>query len=127
MSVLAANALQWLELFNSTKASINLQGCEITNSQDQATTITDRLVMKALQQAVSTNQNPTSDFTYQSDLFELSPAGGISLTCNGNLIDKMTYQVGPPTIAAIVRSYQLIPDTDSNQAQSAEANNKVEN
>lgn len=49
MSVLAANALQWLELFNSTKASINLQGCEITNSQDQATTITDRLVMKALQ------------------------------------------------------------------------------
>ena len=62
------------------------------------------------------SQNPTSDFTYQSDLFDLAPAGGIRLTSNGNLIDKMTYQIGLPTIATTARSWQLIPDTDSNQA-----------
>jgi hypothetical protein len=127
MPVSAASEPQWLELYNSTEASINLQDCEITNSQDQAFTISDSLVMESQDYAVISNQNPRAHFTYQSDLFELPPAGGISLTCNGSLIDKMTYQIGPPTIAATARSWQLIPDTDSNQAQSAEENDKVEN
>ena len=127
MPASAASEPQWLELYNSAKASINLQGCEITNTQGQAFTITDSLVMESQHYAVVANQDPVADFTYQSDVFELPPAGGISLTCNGSLIDKMTYQIGPPTIAATARSWQLIPDTDSNQAQSAEANDKVEN
>ena len=127
MPVSAASEPQWLELYNSAESSIDLQGCEITNTQDQAFTITDSLVMESQQYAVVANQNPRADFTYQSDLFELPPAGGISLTCNGSLIDKMTYQIGPPTIAATARSWQLTSDTDSNQAQSAEANDKVEN
>ena len=127
MPVSSASEPQWLELYNRAEASINLQGCEITNSQDQVFTITNNLVMESQDYAVISNQNPRADFTYQSDLFELPPAGGISLTCNGSLIDKMTYQIGPPTIAATARSWQLIPDTDSNQAQSAEENDKVEN
>ena len=127
MPVSSASDPQWLELYNRAEASINLQGCEITNSQDQVFTITNNLVMESQDYAVISNQNPRADFTYQSDLFELPPAGGISLTCNGSLIDKMTYQIGPPTIAATARSWQLIPDTDSNQAQSAEENDKVEN
>ena len=119
MPVSSASEPQWLELYNRAEASINLQGCQITN--------THNLVMESQDYAVISNQNPRADFTYQSDLFELPPAGGISLTCNGSLIDKMTYQIGPPTIAATARSWQLIPDTDSNQAQSAEENDKVEN
>ena len=107
MPVSAASEPQWFELYNSAESSIDLQGCEITNSQDQAFTITDSLVMESQQYAVVANQNPRADFTYQSDLFELPPAGGISLTCNGSLIDKMTYQIGPPTIAATARSWQL--------------------
>jgi hypothetical protein len=111
MPVSSASEPQWLELYNRAEASINLQGCEITNSQDQVFTITNNLVMESQDYAVISNQNPRADFTYQSDLFELPPAGGISLTCNGSLIDKMTYQIGPPTIAATARSWQLIPDT----------------
>ena len=83
--------------------------------------------MESQHYAVVANQDPVADFSYQPDVFEIPPAGGISLNCNGSLIDKMTYQIGPPTIAATARSWQLIPDTDSNQAQSAEANDKVEN
>jgi hypothetical protein len=127
MSASAASEPQWLELYNSAKASINLQGCEITNTQGQAFTITDSLVMESQHYAVVANQDSVADFGYQPDVFEIPPAGGISLTCNGSLIDKMTYQIGPPTIAATARSWQLIPDTDSNQAQSAEANDKIEN
>ena len=127
MPASAASEPQWLELYNSAKASINLQGCEITNTQGQAFTITDSLVMESQHYAVVANQDSVADFGYQPDVFEIPPAGGISLTCNGSLIDKMTYQIGPPTIAATARSWQLIPDTDSNQAQSAEANDKVEN
>jgi len=127
MPASAAGEPQWLELYNSAKASINLQGCEITNTQGQAFTITDSLVMESQHYAVVANQDPVADFSYQPDVFEIPPAGGISLNCNGSLIDKMTYQIGPPTIAATARSWQLIPDTDSNQAQSAEANDKVEN
>ena len=127
MPASAAGEPQWLELYNSAKASINLQGCEITNTQGQAFTITDSLVMESQHYAVVANQDLVADFSYQPDVFEIPPAGGISLTCNGSLIDKMTYQIGPPTIAATARSWQLIPDTDSNQAQSAEANDKVEN
>ena len=127
MPASAASEPQWLELYNSAKASINLQGCEITNTQGQAFTITDSLVMESQHYAVVANQDPVADFGYQPDVFEIPPAGGISLNCNGSLIDKMTYQIGPPTIAATARSWQLIPDTDSNQAQSAEANDKVEN
>lgn len=127
MPASAASEPQWLELYNSAKASINLQGCEITNTQGQAFTITDSLVMESQHYAVVANQDSVADFGYQPDVFEIPPAGGISLTCNGSLIDKMTYQIGPPTIAATARSWQLIPDTDSNQAQSAEANDKIEN
>ena len=127
MPASAAGEPQWLELYNSAKASINLQGCEITNTQGQAFTITDSLVMESQHYAVVANQDLVADFSYQPDVFEIPPAGGISLNCNGSLIDKMTYQIGPPTIAATARSWQLIPDTDSNQAQSAEANDKVEN
>lgn len=127
MPASAASEPQWLELYNSAKASINLQGCEITNTQGQAFTITDSLVMESQHYAVVANQDPVADFGYQPDVFEIPPAGGISLNCNGSLIDKMTYQIGPPTIASTARSWQLIPDTDSNQAQSAEANDKVEN
>ena len=127
MPASAAGEPQWLELYNSAKASINLQGCEITNTQGQAFTITDSLVMESKHYAVVANQDPVADFSYQPDVFEIPQAGGISLNCNGSLIDKMTYQIGPPTIAATARSWQLIPDTDSNQAKSAEANDKVEN
>jgi hypothetical protein len=127
MPVSSASEPQWLELFNRAESSINLQGCQITNTQGQVFTITNNLVMESQHYAVISNQNSGADFTYQSDVFELPPAGGISLACNDSVIDKMTYQIGSPTIAATARSWQLIPDTDSNQTQSAEANDRVEN
>jgi len=127
MPVSSANEPQWLELYNRAEDSINLQGCEITNTQGQIFTITDNLVLESQQYAVVSNQNSGADFTYQSDVFELPPASGISLACNDSVIDKMTYQIGPPTIAATARSWQLMPDTDSNQPQTAEDNDRVEN
>ncbi len=127
MPISVAGEPQWLELHNSTETSINLQGCEIANTQDQTFTITDSLIMASQQYAVVASQNAEADFIYSPDGFELPPAGGISLTCNGSLIDKMTYQIGAPTIAATARSWQLTPDSDNNQAQSAEGNDKAAN
>jgi hypothetical protein len=115
---------QWLELHNSSEASIDLRGCEISNAQDQAMTLTDSLIVESQDYAVIANNHPREKpetfkgdrFTYQSDIFELPPAGGISLTCHGKLIDKMTYQIGAPTIAATSRSWQLEPGSISAQA-----------
>ena len=115
---------QWLELHNSSEASIDLRGCEISNAQDQVMTLTDSLIVESQDYAVIAHNHPREKpeafkgdrFTYQSDLFELPPAGGISLTCHGKLIDKMTYQIGAPTIAATSRSWQLAPGSVSAQA-----------
>ena len=113
---------QWLELHNSTETAINLQGCEIRNTQEQAFTITDRLIIETQQYAVIATKGPTAGFISQPNLFELPPAGGISLTCNDNLIDKMTYQIGASTIAAAARSWQLVPGSNNAQENDNEKN-----
>tara|TARA_B110000902_G_scaffold96713_2_gene114348 strand:+ start:7030 stop:8190 length:1161 start_codon:yes stop_codon:yes gene_type:complete len=113
---------QWLELHNSTETAINLQGCEIRNTQEQAFTITDRLIIETQQYAVIATKDPTAGFISQPNLFELPPAGGISLTCNDNLIDKMTYQIGASTIAAAARSWQLVPGSNNAQENDNEKN-----
>ena len=113
---------QWLELHNSTETAINLQGCEIRNTQEQAFTITDRLIIETQQYAVIATKDPTAGVISQPNLFELPPAGGISLTCHGKLIDKMTYQIGAPTIAATSRSWQLEPGSISAQANDNQEN-----
>ncbi len=110
---------QWLELHNTTEAPINLGKCEISNTQKQKFSITDNIIVepqdyiviasgglndKALPQALT-----QAEFNYQTDSFELLESGGISLSCNGELIDKMTYKVDAPTIAASARSWQLEP------------------
>lgn len=113
---------QWLELHNSTETAINLQGCEIRNTQEQAFTITDRLIIETQQYAVIATKDPTAGVISQPNLFELPPAGGISLTCNDNLIDKMTYQIGASTIAAAARSWQLVPGSNNAQENDNEKN-----
>ena len=113
---------QWLELHNSTETAINLQGCEIRNTQEQAFTITDRLIIETQQYAVIATKDPAAGFISQPNLFELPPAGGISLTCNDNLIDKMTYQIGASTIAAAARSWQLVPGSNNAQENDNEKN-----
>lgn len=113
---------QWLELHNSTETAINLQGCEIRNTQEQAFTITDRLIIETQQYAVIATKDPTAGFISQPNLFELPPAGRISLTCNDNLIDEMTYQIGASTIAAAARSWQLVPGSNNAQENDNEKN-----
>ena len=113
---------QWLELHNSTETAINLQGCGIRNTQEQAFTITDRLIIETQQYAVIATKDPTAGVISQPNLFELPPAGGISLTCNDNLIDKMTYQIGASTIAAAARSWQLVPGSNNAQENDNEKN-----
>ncbi len=121
---------QWLELHNSSEAAIDLRGCKISNAQDQLVTLTGNLIVESQDYAVIASDHPRAKpeafkgdkFTYQSDSFELPPAGGISLTCNGKLIDKISYQIGAPTIAATSRSWQLAPGSIS-----AEANDNEEN
>ncbi|MEH6559603.1 MAG: lamin tail domain-containing protein [Oceanicoccus sp.] len=121
---------QWLELHNSSDASIDLRGCKISNTQDQVITLTDSLIVESQEYAVIASNHPRAKpvayqgdrFTYQSDLFALPSAGGISLTCNGKLIDKMTYQIGAPTIAATSRSWQLAPGSISAQANDNQKN-----
>ncbi|MFT4670686.1 MAG: hypothetical protein ACI945_000018 [Pseudohongiellaceae bacterium] len=127
MPLTAAGEPQWLELYNRTEGSIDLQGCEITNTRGQAFTITDNLVVKSQQYSVVANASHGADFIYQPHLFEISPIGGLRLTCNGSIIDKMTYQIGAATIAATARSWQLTPNSGRIKAQSAEGNDKAEN
>jgi len=132
MPKLAQDDPHWFELHNTTEASININSCEISNTQQQVFSITDNVIIKPQAYVVIASDNMKDNtlpqalnqavFSYQSDAFELLSSGGISLSCQGKIIDKMTYQIGAPTVAASARSWQLEPS--SNNAKANDNENK---
>ncbi len=110
---------QWLELHNTTEAPVNLGKCEISNTRKQKFSLTDNIIIEPQDYIViaskALNDKPLpqalnqANLNDQTDSFELPESGGISLSCKGEVIDKMTYKIGAPTIAASARSWQLEP------------------
>ncbi len=132
MPKLGSGDPHWFELHNSTNALVNISQCEVSNTQRQAFTLSDNVIVQPEEYIVIASDSvkgtglpqALSDaaFTYQSNNFELLSTGGITLSCKGKLIDKITYQIGAATVAAEARSWQLASSQGNNNNNTNENN-----
>jgi PKD repeat protein len=102
---------QYFEVFNPTATPFTLRGCSITKrdglSHDITTdVIVDPAVFAIL--AVHPNAVPASDYEYGRTFIFNNVADTIVLTCNGEVIDAVTYDTSFPN--ANGTSMNLDPD-----------------
>jgi hypothetical protein len=123
MSSPANGGPEWIELHNHSNTAVNLKGCEVRNQDDQIVPIDGDLMVASQGYFIVANEkfvdqiSPlleiSADFIFQSQMFQITSTGGLSLLCDGTLEDEIVYQLGPHSVAATARSWQRQHDKKS--------------
>ena len=114
----AEEAVDWIELYNPSAVPINLKGCILSDDGGDELKIDQTLIIPPNEYAVIASgvgdeQNLPAAlsqpaFQFSKEQFSLSAESDqVILTCDGNLIDKVTYESYQPGPATNSRSWQL--------------------
>ena len=114
----AEEAVDWIELYNPSAVPINLKGCILSDDGGDELKIDQTLIIPPNEYAVIASgvgdeQNLPAAlsqpaFQFSKEQFRLSAESDqVILTCDGNLIDKVTYESYQPGPATNSRSWQL--------------------
>ena len=119
----------WLELFNNTDKSINLEQCVIGNSNGQELSLASSQIVAARQYLAVHSADATlpglgdiASFSFPVGAFQLSADEALVLTCGGRTVDQVSYQVSRPTMSDRVRSWQLHLNPAEPDRYASEAN-----
>ena len=99
--------VDWIEFYNSTQAAVDLNGCTLTDDQNDELTFDRSLIIEPNSYAVigsrkSEEANQPAALTnlayqFSADDFQLSTGPDqVALNCNGVLVDRVVYQAYRP-------------------------------
>ena len=114
--------VDWIEFYNSTQATVDLNGCTLTDDQNDELTFGRSLIIQPNSYAVigsgkSEEVNQPAALTnlayqFSADDFQLSTGPDqVALNCNGVLVDRVVYQAYRPGPATDFRGWQLEPNS----------------
>ncbi|MBT3898394.1 MAG: lamin tail domain-containing protein [Gammaproteobacteria bacterium] len=114
--------VDWIEFYNSTEAAVDLNGCTLTDDQNDELTFDRSLIIQPNSYAVigsgkSEEVNQPAALTnlayqFSADDFQLSTGPDqVALNCNGVLVDRVVYQAYRPGPATDFRGWQLEPNS----------------
>ena len=122
-----ADGSNWVELYNTSDTSIQLQQCIISNKTGQILKISESLIVEPEHFAVFSSNSIDStalppslsqpNFDFPADDFQLNSNETLKLLCDNRLINQITYDVNSPEYMNITtswqRHYRPIEPTDS--------------